>query len=82
MFVTIAAEQFGTNLRSTVATTVPNWARGALVPMTTGFLALKSGGMSSIQAALAVGFVSIGLAAIGAWGLKETFGKDLNYLET
>jgi MFS transporter, putative metabolite:H+ symporter len=82
MFVTIAAEQFGTNLRATVATTVPNWARGALVPMTTGFLALKNGGMSSIQAALVVGFGAIGLAAIGAWGLTETFGKDLDYLET
>jgi hypothetical protein len=82
MFVTIAAEQFGTNLRATVATTVPNWARGALVPMTTGFLALRGTGLSPIQSALIVGFVSIALAVGGAWGIKETFGKDLEYLET
>ena len=40
-FVTIAAEQFGTNIRATVATTVPNFARGALVPITLLFQALK-----------------------------------------
>jgi MFS family permease len=81
MFVTIAAEQFGTNLRATVATTVPNWARGALVPLTTTFLALRGWGSSPIQAALIVGFGSIALATFGAWGLRDTFGKDLDYLE-
>jgi hypothetical protein len=40
LFVTIAAEQFGTNLRATVATTVPNFARGSLVLLTFGFTQL------------------------------------------
>jgi MFS family permease len=82
MFVTIAAEHFGTNLRATVATTVPNWARGALVPMTTAFLALKNGGLSPIRSALTVGLGAILLAAIGACGLRETFARDLEYLES
>jgi MFS family permease len=81
MFVTIAAEQFGTNLRATVATTVPNWVRGALVLISNAFLALKAGWMNPVQAALVVGLFTIALAAWGAWGLKETFGKDLDYLE-
>jgi putative MFS transporter len=81
MFVTIAAEQFGTNLRATVATTVPNWARGALVPISAVFLALKTGGMAPVQAALWVGLSCIGVAMLAAWGLRETFGADLDYLE-
>lgn len=36
MFVTIGAEQFGTNLRATVATTIPNMVRGTVVVMTAG----------------------------------------------
>jgi len=81
MFVTIAAEQFGTNLRATVATTVPNWARGALVPISSLFLALKSHGLPLVQAALWVGLSCVSLAMLAAWGLRETFGTELDYLE-
>jgi putative MFS transporter len=81
MFVTIGAEQFGTNLRATVAITVPNWARGALIPISAVFLRLKAGGFSPSDAALAVGLGCALLAFTAAWGLRETFGIELDYLE-
>lgn len=79
-FVTIASEQFGTNLRATVTTTVPNFVRGSLVLATLSFTALK-GSMGIINSALVVGFVSLAIALIALYQLKETFGKDLDYLE-
>jgi putative MFS transporter len=79
-FVTIASEQFGTNLRATVTTTVPNFVRGSLVLATLSFTALK-GSIGIINSALVVGFVSLAIALIALYQLKETFGKDLDYLE-
>jgi MFS family permease len=80
VFVTIAAENFGTNLRSTVTTTVPNFIRGSVVPITLLFSFL-SGSMGMIYAALLVGVLTIIIAAISLYNLEETFGKDLNFLE-
>ena len=79
-FVTIASEQFGTNLRATVTTTVPNFVRGSLVLATLSFTALK-GSLGIINSALVVGFVSLAIALFALYQLKETFGKDLDYLE-
>ena len=79
-FVTIASEQFGTNLRATVTTTVPNFVRGSLVLATISFTALKAD-MGIINSAMLVGFVSIIIALIALSQLKETFGKDLDYVE-
>ncbi len=80
LFVTIASEQFGTNLRATVTTTVPNFVRGAVVPITLGFKSLESS-FGSITAAAIVGGICIVLAFISILNVKETFGKDLNYME-
>lgn len=80
VFVTIASEQFGTNLRSTVTTTVPNFIRGSVVPITMLFeLFRETAGM--IYSALAVGFICIIIAFISLYKLKESYGKDLNYVE-
>jgi putative MFS transporter len=80
VFVTIAAEQFGTNLRATVATTVPNFVRGSVVPMTLAFNALRAGyGVQTSGIILAV--ISIVLALFSICRLKESFGKDLDYYE-
>ena len=81
VFVTIAAEQFGTNLRATVATTVPNFVRGATVPITSSFVWAASY-LGSIGGGLAVGAVCLALAIAGLIHLEETFGKDLNFIET
>ncbi len=85
LFVTIAAEQFGTNLRSTVATTVPNFIRGTVVPLTIAFRFLREqlGGDESsvIYGALIVGVFTIVVALVALRAIEETFGRDMNFLE-
>jgi MFS family permease len=81
LFVSIAAEQFGTNIRSTVTTTVPNFVRGAVIPITASFKLMEAP-LGTIGSALVVGVVCIGLAAFALRGLEETFAKDLDYIET
>ena len=80
LFVTIAAEQFGTNLRSTVATTVPNFIRGTVVPLTLAFKFLR-GEVGIIQGALIIGVTTIIIAFIALSVIDETFGRDLNFEE-
>ncbi len=80
IFVTVAAEQFGTNLRATVATTAPNFVRGSVVPMTKLFQFLTPS-LGLIGSGVAVSALGMVIAFACLWGLKETFGKDLNYVE-
>jgi MFS transporter, putative metabolite:H+ symporter len=80
VLVTVAAEQFGTNLRATVATTVPNFVRGSAALTTSLFLYGKE--LSSTRtSALAVGGFCFIVAMLALWSLRETFGKDLDYVE-
>nr|WP_294790378.1 MFS transporter [uncultured Mucilaginibacter sp.] len=79
-FVTIASEQFGTNLRATVTTTVPNFVRGALIPITWAFVYFK-GNYGMISAAYIMMGILTALSLFSLSQLKETFGKDLNYIE-
>jgi len=81
LFVTIASEQFGTNIRSTVTNTVPNFVRGAVVPITLSFKTL-SVSLGAVNAALIVGGTCLLLAFYSIFRMKETFAKDLNYFET
>jgi MFS family permease len=81
LFVTIAAEQFGTNLRSTVATTVPNFIRGTVVPLTLAFKFLR-GEIGIINGALIIGIATIIIAFIALRAIDETYGRDLNFEET
>lgn len=80
IFVTIAAESFGTNLRATVATTVPNFARGLLPLISALFTALQAW-FSYVHSGAIVAVICIGVALITAYSVEETFGKELNYLE-
>ncbi|HTM97727.1 MAG TPA: MFS transporter [Pedobacter sp.] len=79
-FVTIASEQFGTNLRATVTTTVPNFVRGSVVAVTISFQFLK-GEVGILQSAMIVGAVCLIIAFVALSQLKETFSKDLDYVE-
>lgn len=82
IFVTVAAEQFGTNLRATAATTVPNYARGLLPVISIVFTSLQSAlGFSYLHSGLITGLICIALAFVFAFSMKETFGKDLDYVE-
>lgn len=80
VFVTVAAEQFGTNLRSTAATTAPNFVRASSVLSTTAFVYLKDH-LSIVHSALAVGAVCFGAALLALSRLPETYGVDLDYVE-
>jgi putative MFS transporter len=82
LFVTVAAEQFGTNLRSTVATTIPNFARGATVIIVPVFQYLKTQpGLGMVGGAAVIGVVTLGLAFFSASTLPDTYAKDLDYVE-
>jgi MFS transporter, putative metabolite:H+ symporter len=81
IFVTIGAEQFGTNLRATVATTVPNFARGMLVPITLMWQYFSKQTGDIIVSALIVGGIIQLISWLGLWGMDETFDRDLDYLE-
>jgi putative MFS transporter len=79
-FVTIASEQFGTNIRSTVTTTVPNFVRGSLIPINLGFTALVAHYGMITSGYIMMGLLTV-IALFSLSQLKETFGKDLNYVE-
>lgn len=80
LFVTIAAEQFGTNIRSTVTNTVPNFVRGSLIPISKSFKYFVPA-IGVAFSSIWVGAVCIGLALLSTIFLKDSFGKDLNYVE-
>lgn len=80
VFVTNASEQFGTNLRATVTTTVPNFVRGSVVPLTLLFQFLISS-VGIIYSAAIVAGLALVLAYISAAKMEETYGKDLDYIE-
>ena len=81
VYLAMAAEQFGTNIRATVSTSVPNFVRGTTVPMTLAVGAL-SAGMGWLAATFVVGGVVFALALAGLWTLRESFGRDLDFSET
>ncbi len=80
LFVTIAAEQFGTNLRSTVATSVPNFIRGTVVPLTLFFKFLRPD-FGVVNGALIVGVTTVIIAFFALRYIDETFARDLNFVE-
>ena len=83
IFVTMGAEQFGTNLRATAATTIPNMVRGALPLINMMFLGLfqKNWGWGLIQSGIITGIVVMAITLIAFYFTEETFQKDLNYTE-
>lgn len=80
IFVTVAAEQFGTNLRATTATTIPNFVRGSVVPLTLTFTALKPS-MGLLSSGAAVGAATLVIAFFAIHNLNETFSHDLDFIE-
>lgn len=80
IFVTMAAEQFGTNLRATAATTIPNMVRGALPLILLLFNWLQNF-TSYVNAGLITGCVVMVISVVATLFTEETFGKDLNYIE-
>jgi hypothetical protein len=88
VIVTIAAESFGTNIRSTVTTTVPNFIRGSLFFISLLFTSIQvylkptlGVDQALIWSAILTGVVSLAIPLIAVFRLEETYGKDLDYLE-
>jgi MFS family permease len=80
VIVTNAAEQFGTNIRGTVATTVPNFIRGSLPIITLGYTLLQLGFSKLVSAEI----LAVIIMSISLWALHhtaETYGKDLDFVE-
>jgi MFS family permease len=80
LFVSIASEQFGTNIRATVTTTVPNFVRGAVIPITLSFNYFLNN-YEIETATWVVGGACLVLSGVSTYILKETFAKDLDYYE-
>jgi len=81
LFVTMAAEQFGTNMRATATTTTPNMVRGSLVLVAFLFEYLQQHASFIVSGAI-TGIIVITLGCIALYKTKETYGKDLNFIET
>jgi len=80
LFITVAAELFGSDLRATVATTVPNFVRGSVIPLTMLFTLFKKY-TGIIYGALVVAVITYAVATLALVYLEETFKKDVNYVE-
>jgi len=89
IFVTIGAEQFGTNLRATATTTIPNFVRGILPLIIIVFEQIRTAlfnqthnaDASYINGAWITGAIVTALGLIAVFNIQETFGKDLNFVE-
>jgi predicted MFS family arabinose efflux permease len=81
LFITVAAELFGANLRATVATTVPNFVRSTVIPLTALFVLLK-GHIGIIHSALSLALMTFGVAIFALFHLQETFEKDMADIES
>ena len=84
IFVTIAEEQFGLNIRATVTTTVPNFVRGSLpaIILIYQYFRDKTFSGNILQAGMVVGSILAVIAFLALWKMKETFTADLDYSET
>jgi MFS family permease len=80
LFIAVAAELFGSNLRATVATSIPNFVRATVIPLSF-FFGIAKGFAGTIYGALIVGVITYTVAVIALLYLEETFKKDLNYNE-
>jgi len=80
VFITTTSEQFGTNMRSTVTTSAPNFVRGSTIIIT--FLLGIFTSMTGLwSAGVIVGIICIGIALAASFFIEETYGKELDYLE-
>ena len=81
VLITAAAEHFGTNLRATVATSVPNLVRAGVIPISLGFQWLHPR-LGLVRTAAVLGVALVALAFIALAGLRETYGRDLDFQES
>ncbi len=81
VYITMSAEQFGTNLRASAAISIPNMVRGALPLIMLLFRFARTALGSYVAGAILTGAILYAIALVAAWSLKESFGKDLDFVE-
>jgi MFS transporter, putative metabolite:H+ symporter len=81
VYITMSAEQFGTNLRASAAISVPNMVRGALPLIIILFKFMRETLGSYVMGAWITGIILFAIAITAAWSIEETFGKDLDFVE-
>lgn len=81
LYITMSAEQFGTNLRATAAVTIPNMVRGALPLILLLFKGMREWTGSYVTGAWITGVILMVVAVVAAWGLEDSYGKPLDFLE-
>lgn len=81
IFVTMGAEQFGTNIRATAATTIPNMVRGMLTVLIIPLFKVLRGATDFITGGMLTGVIIMIISTLAAILIQETFHKDLNYVE-
>ncbi len=81
LYITMSAEQFGTNLRATTAISIPNMVRGVLPLMILLFKGMRSLTGNYIEGGWITGIVVLSIALVAVYHTKETFGKDMNFIE-
>jgi MFS transporter, putative metabolite:H+ symporter len=81
IFVTMAAEQFGTNIRATAATTIPNMVRGMLTIFILPLFKILREATNQLTAGWVTGLIIMAITVTAAYLSKETFGKDLDFVE-
>ena len=80
-YITMSAEQFGTNLRATAAISIPNVVRGFLPLIILLFKGLRTSTGSFVTGGWITGIIIMSIAFVAAWFTRESFGKDMNFLE-
>ena len=81
VYMTMGVEQFGTNLRASAAISIPNMIRGALPLIILLFKFMRTTFNDYLTGAWVTGAILFAVAIVAAWFMKETHGKDLDFLE-
>jgi len=81
IFVTMAAEQFGTNLRATATTTIPNMVRGMLAIFILPLFKFLRNSFTYYDAGWITVIIVMSISIFAVLKIEETFGKDLDFNE-
>ena len=81
ILITMAAEQFGTNLRSTATTSIPNMVRGMLAIAILPLFKFLRVHFTYLDAGIYTSVIIISIALFAVWHIEETYGKDLDFYE-
>jgi MFS family permease len=81
VYITMSAEQFGTNLRATAAISIPNMVRGSLPLIIILFQFTRNFFHNYLTGAWVTGLILFAIAIFCAWNMEETYGKNLDFLE-